>query len=47
MKNVTFGSLHRWLTDMGMTISANTLRNWQKKGKKYLDQVVLELRKVP
>ena len=40
VKNVTFGSLHRWLTDMGMTISANTLRNWLKKGKKYLDQVV-------
>ena len=46
VKNVTFGSLHRWLTDMGMTISANTLRNWLKKGKKYLDQVVLELKKV-
>ena len=46
VKDVTFGSLHRWLTDMGMTISANTLRNWLKKGKKYLNQVVLELKKV-
>lgn len=27
VKNVTFGLLHQWLTDMGMTISANTLRN--------------------
>ena len=46
VKNVTFGSLYRWFTDMGMTLSANTLRNWLKKGKKYLDQVVLELKKV-
>ena len=46
VKNVTFGSLHRWLTDMGMTISANTLRNWLKKGKKYLDQVVLQLKEI-
>ena len=37
VKNVTFGLLHQWLTDMGMTISKNTLRNWLKKGKKYLD----------
>ena len=27
VKNVTFGLLHQWLTDMGMTISKNTLRN--------------------
>ena len=33
VKNVTFGLLHQWLTDMGMTISKNTLRNWLKKGK--------------
>ena len=46
VKNVTFGSLHHWLTDMGMTISANTLRNWLKKGKKYLDQVVLQLKEM-
>ena len=46
VKNETFGSLHRWLTDIGMTISANTLRNWLKKGKKYLDQVVLALKEI-
>ena len=46
VKNVTFGSLHRWLTDMGMTISANTLRNWLKKGKKYLDELVLVLKEM-
>ena len=39
VKNVTFGLLHQWLTDMGMTISKNTLRNWLKKGKKYLDEL--------
>ena len=38
VKNVTFGLLHQWLTDMRMTISANTLRNRLKKGKKYLDE---------
>lgn len=32
VKNVTFGLLHRWLSDMGMRVSANTLRNWLKKG---------------
>ena len=32
VKNVTFGLLHQWLTDMGMTISKNTLHNWLKKG---------------
>lgn len=31
VKNVTFGLLHRWLTDLGMKVSANTLRNWLKK----------------
>ena len=40
VKNVTFGLLHQWLTDMGMTISKNTLRNWLKKGKTYLDELV-------
>ena len=35
-----FGLLHQWLTDLGMPISKNTLRNWLKKGKKYLDQLV-------
>lgn len=37
MKNVTFGLLHGWLTDLGMKVSADTLRNWLRKGKKYLD----------
>ena len=46
VKNVTFGLLHRWLTDMGMTISANTLRNWLKKGKTYLDELVKVLKEI-
>lgn len=46
VKNVTFGLLHQWLTDMGMTISANTLRNWLKKGKKYLDQLIVALKSI-
>ena len=32
------------LTDMGMTISANTLHNWLRKGKTYLDELVLVLK---
>ena len=44
VKNVTFGLLHQWLTDMGMTISANTLHNWLRKGKKYLDQLIVVLK---
>lgn len=46
VKNVTFGLLHQWLTDMGMTVSANTLHNWLKKGKKYLDELVPVLKEV-
>lgn len=46
VKDVTFGLLHQWLTDMGMTISANTLRNWLKKGKKYLDQLIVVLKSI-
>lgn len=46
VKNVTFGLLHQWLTDMGMTISKNTLHNWLRKGKKYLDELVRVLKSV-
>ncbi len=34
------------LTDMGMTISKNTLRNWLKKGKTYLDELVCVLKSI-
>lgn len=46
VKNVTFGLLHEWLTDLGMTISANTLHNWLKNGKKYLDQLIVVLNSI-
>ena len=46
VKNVTFGLLDQWLTDMGMTISKNTLHNWLKKGKKYLDKLVCVLKEI-
>ena len=46
VKNVTFGLLHQWLTDMGMTISKNTSRNWLKKGKTYLDELVCVLKSI-
>ena len=46
VKNVTLGLLHQWLTDMGMTISKNTLRNWLEKGKKYLDELVCVLKSI-
>ena len=46
VKNVTFGLLHRWLTDMGMTISKNTLRNWLTKDKIYLDELVCVLKSI-
>ena len=46
VKNVTFGLLHQWLIDMGMTISKNTLRNWLTKGKKYLDELVGVLKSI-
>ena len=31
---------------MGMTISKNTLRNWLKKGKTYLDELVCVLKSI-
>ena len=46
VKNVTFGLLHQWLTDMGMSISKNTLHNWLKKGKKYLDKLIVDLKSI-
>ena len=46
VKNVIFGLLHQWLGDMGMTVSENTLRNWLKKGKKYLDELVCVLKSI-
>lgn len=46
VKNVTFGLLHQWITDMGMTVSVNTLRNWLKKGKVYLDKLVIVLKSI-
>lgn len=46
VKNVTFGLLHQWLGDMGMTVSENTLRNRLKKGRKYLDRMVVELKRI-
>ena len=46
VKNVTFGLLHQWLTDMGMSISKNTLHNWLKKGKKYLDKLIVVLKSI-
>lgn len=46
VKNVTYGLLHQWLVDMGMSVSENTLRNWLKKGKVYLDRMVVELKRL-
>ena len=46
VKNVTFGLLHQWLTDLGMTISGNTLHNWLKKGRKYLDRLIVVLKSI-
>ena len=46
VKNVTFGLRHQWLTDMGMSISKNTLHNWLKKGKKYLDKLIVVLKSI-
>ena len=46
VKNVTFGLLHQWLTDMGMSISKITLHKWLKKGKKYLDKLIVVLKSI-
>ena len=46
LKGVTFGNLHKWLKDIGMSISKNTLRNWLKKGKVYLDNLIPSLKEM-
>lgn len=46
VKNVISGLLHQWITDRDMTISTNTLRNWLKKGKVYLDKLVVVLESI-
>lgn len=46
VKNVTFGLLHRWATDMGVIISKNTLRHWLKKGQKYPDKLIVLLKSI-
>ena len=46
MKNVTFGLLHQWLGGMGMTVVGEHLANWLKKGRKYLDRMVVELKRI-
>ena len=37
VKRVTSGNLLVYLKDMGLQVSKNTLKNWLKKGKRYLD----------
>lgn len=44
LKRVTTGCIHRSLKDLGMQISKNTLRNWLRKGKKYIDRLIVKLR---
>ena len=46
VQRILLASLHQWLTDMGMTISKNTLRNWLKKGKRYFDELVCVLKSI-
>ena len=46
LKRVTTGCIHRSLKDLGMQISKNTLRNWLRKGKKYIDRLIVKLREI-
>jgi len=46
VKNVTFGLLYQWLTDMEMIVSSNILHNWLKRGKKRLDKLVCVLKTI-
>ena len=40
VKRVTSGNLLVYLKDMGLQVSKNTLKNWLKKGKRYLDNLI-------
>lgn len=44
VKRVTSGSLLVFLKDMGLQVSKNTLKNWLKKGKRYLDNLIAVLK---
>lgn len=44
VKRVTCGNLLVYLNDMGLQVSKNTLKNWLKKGKRYLDNLIAVLK---
>ena len=44
VKRVTSGNLLVYLKDMGLQVSKNTLKNWLKKGKRYLDNLIKVLK---
>ena len=44
VKRVTSGNLLVYLKDMGLQVSKNTLKNWLKKGKRYLDNLIAVLK---
>ena len=46
MKGTTFGCLHKWLKDLGMSISKSTLIHWLRKGKKRLDKAVAVIKDI-
>ena len=44
VKRVTSGNLLVYLNDMGLQVCKNTLKNWLKKGKRYLDNLIAVLK---
>lgn len=44
VKRVTSGNLLVYLKNMGLQVSKNTLKNWLKKGKRYLDNLIAVLK---
>ena len=44
VKRVISGNLLVYLKDMGLQVCKNTLKNWLKKGKRYLDNLIAVLK---
>lgn len=46
MKNTSIGTVKRQLGDLGLQMSDNALNNWLRKGKKYLDRMIAQLKEI-
>lgn len=46
LKGTTLGNIHKWLSDLGMSVSKSTLNHWLRKGKKKLDKIIVYIKEL-